>query len=357
MLLVAHRRISRFLALVVCATVVTCAAISRAAPHTFVALEYEIAPETEGCPDVEEFRASVEHQLGYDPFQSAADRRVAVRIARKGTGFDGSIKWRDARGHRVGDRGLSSRSTDCSEIAANVAFAVAVQIQLLATFAQTTPESSASSGAPDTTPPTTPTPGTSAAPTPNPNAKSAPKPMDTEAPAAPSSRSAAHRKTLVLSAGLGPSLALGIAPQATGIGRIFVRGRLDPLSLELAVDGALPVTEQEADGSGFKLNRFAAGAAACGHIQWFAGCLTGTAGRLEARGFGVDQPASPAGLFSQLGLRVFATLDLGSRYFLSARAEGLVMLSSWSVALNDAVVWTTPRVGELLGLDFGVNFF
>jgi len=64
--------------------------------------------------------------------------------ARAGTGFDGSIKWRDARGHRVGDRGLSSRSSDCNEIAANVAFAVAVQIQLLTTFAQTTPESSES---------------------------------------------------------------------------------------------------------------------------------------------------------------------------------------------------------------------
>jgi hypothetical protein len=346
------------IALVIFATLAMCAGTSRAAPRTFVALEYEVSPEADGCPDIEEFRASVGRQLGYDPFQSAADRRVEVRIARKGTGFDGSIKWRDARGHRVGDRGLSSRSSECSEIAANVAFAVAVQIQLLATFAQTTPEPSESSTPSDATPPATPTPEPNAAPSaPDAGAESATKPKETEAPATPPSRSAARRKPFGLSAGIGPSLALGIAPQATGLGRIFVRGRIDPLSLELAVDGALPVTEQEADGSGFKLNRFAAGAAACGHIQWLAGCLTGTLGRLAARGFGVDQPASPSGLFSQVGLRVLATLDLGRRYFVSARAEGLVILSPWSVTLSDTVVWTTPRVGELLGLDFGLNFF
>src|SRR5436190_10925813 len=86
----ARRRTSRVLALIVFAMMALSGGRARAAPRTIVALDYEIAPEADGCPDVEEFRASVEHQLGYDPFQSTADRRVAVRIARKGTGFDGS---------------------------------------------------------------------------------------------------------------------------------------------------------------------------------------------------------------------------------------------------------------------------
>jgi hypothetical protein len=33
------------------------------------------------------------------------------------------------------------------------------------------------------------------------------------------------------------------------------------------------------------------------------------------------------------------------------------MLSPWTVTLNDTVAWTTPRVGGLLGLDFGMYFF
>ena len=55
-----------------------------AASQTFVTLEYEVDPDVNGCPGAAEFRSTVERQLGYDPFRSAADRRVAVQIGRKG---------------------------------------------------------------------------------------------------------------------------------------------------------------------------------------------------------------------------------------------------------------------------------
>lgn len=344
-----NAKLCTVLAIAVWAMVTAYPATVRAAPRTFVALEYEVAPQAEGCPDSDQFRASVQQQLGYDPFLSTADRRVAIRISRTGTGFDGSIKWRDARGRRVGDRGLSSRSPECSEIAASVAFAVAVQIQLLATFAPPTSEPNASGAPPEATPPTTSTPDANA--TPVANAK------DTTEASAASSQASRRGKGFGLSAGLGPSLALGLAPDPTGLGRVFASGRIDWFSLELAGDAALPVSRDEGDGSGFRLTRFAGSAAACGHIRAYAGCLTGTLGRIQAQGYGVDQPASPAALFSQVGARVVATIDFGSRYFVSARAEGLVMLAPWAVRLNDTVVWTTPRVAELLGLDFGVKFF
>jgi hypothetical protein len=316
---------------------------ARAEPGTFVALEYEIAPDTDGCPDVEEFQSSVKRQLGYDPFRRAADRRVAVQIARKESGFGGWIKWSDASGHWVGDRRLSSRHPECSEIAANVAFAVAVQIQLLAALAPTSPEPSPK--AENATSPSTQQAG--AAPTTYPKAAASATP----------SRPARDRPGLRMSAGLGPSLALGIAPHPTALGRIFVSGRIDPLSVELSVDGALPTNRVASDGSGFSFTRFAAGAAACGHVRAFAACVTGTLGRLQASGLGVDRPASPAGLFSQVGGRIAGTHDLGDRYFVGARAEGLVMLSSWTVKLDDAAVWATPRIGGLIGVDVGLHFF
>jgi hypothetical protein len=150
---------------------------------------------------------------------------------------------------------------------------------------------------------------------------------------------------------------LDIAPDVMWLGRIFVSGRIDWFSMEVGVDAALPVTQDESGGSAFKLNRFAAGAAACGHVQALAGCLTGTVGRLEAHGYGVDQPASPTGLFSQIGARIAATLDLSNRLFVSVRGDGLVMLSPWAVTLNQTVVWTTPRIGGMIGLDFGLHFF
>jgi len=157
--------------------------------------------------------------------------------------------------------------------------------------------------------------------------------------------------------GLGPALGLGLAPNATGLGRLFVQGRRARLSLELSLDAALPATQHEQDGSSFSLDRFAGGAAACGHARAFSGCVTGMFGVLRARGSGVDAPATPTGLFSQVGARIAATRDFWERYFVSVRVDGLVMLSPWTVTLNDVPAWTTPRVAALIGIDVGATFF
>jgi hypothetical protein len=360
------------LAIVAAATAHT--ARAGAAPQAFaVALEYHAPPSGE-CPGAEDFRASVARQLGFDAFRPRADRRVAVEISRNESGFASWIKWSDARGQWVGDRRLSSRSSECGEIAANTAFAVAVQIQLLAALAPANPEE----GAQKSSPPTSTTnggapgagatsnagatdanatapPASSVAPPSKPPATSA----DTkpEATPPPARRPAASGARFRLSAGLGPSISLGLAPHPTGTGRIFVSGRLERVSLELAVDAALPAKRAEADGSGFTLYRFAAGLAGCGHLDPFAGCLTATFGRVEAHGFGLDEPASPAGWFTQLGARIAARHDFGDRFFAGVRADGLLMLSTWSVTLDGRTVWTTPRVGALIGADLGVNFF
>ncbi len=118
----------------------------------------------------------------------------------------------------------------------------------------------------------------------------------------------------------------------------------------------MPATKNEVDGTGFSLDRFAGGAAACGHARAFAACVTGTLGVLRARGTGVDAPAAPSGMFSQVGARIAATLDFGGRYFAAARLDGLVMLSTWTVTLNQTAAWTTPRVGALIGVDVGARF-
>jgi hypothetical protein len=141
------------------------------------------------------------------------------------------------------------------------------------------------------------------------------------------------------------------------IGRIFAKGRVGWFSAELGVDAALPSEHHEADGSGFTMTRFAATTAACGHVDPVAACVSATVGRIAAQGSGVDQPASPGGTFSQLGLRIAGTHDLGRRFFAAARVEGLVMLAPWTVTLDGTDVWTTPRVGGSLGLDLGIHFF
>ncbi len=320
-----------------------------AASQTLVKLEYEVDPGVTGCPPAAEFRSTVERQLGYDPFRSAADRRVAVQIGRKGASFDGRIRWSDDRGRWVGDRRLASRRPDCADIATNLAFSVAVQIQLIATLAPSTPE------------PPPPVQASRDAPAPAPAsvqpAISLPPRSEAAAPPASEPRPTAPARPLKLFLGVGPSLALHLAPHPMGLGRVFASGRVSWISVEIALDAALPATQREADGSGFSLDRFAAGAAVCGHAWAFAACFTTTAGLLRARGLAVDAPASSSGLFSQLGARLGAEEDLGRRLFVAARADALVMLSSWTVRLNETAVWTTPRVGLVVGFDLGVRFF
>jgi hypothetical protein len=324
------------------------ATTARAAPRTFVALQYETAPDSSDCPDAGDFQRAVKRQLGYDPFRSAAERHVDVKLAQNDTGFDGWIKWSDAHGRWVGDRRLSSQLRECGEIAANVAFAVAVQIQLLTALAPESPDPSAPSTAT----------ATSASATSKSDASTIAPPPPKDTALAPGGESPVPRRARFrLSAGIGPFMALGIAPHVAWGGRLFVSGRINPFSLELSVDGALPASQSQPDGSSFSVDHITAGAAACGHVQAFAGCLTATLGRLHASGSGVDVSLSPSGLLAQVGARLAATHDFSERFFAGARVDGLVMLSPWTVTLNDQNAWTTPRVGAVIGLDFGGHFF
>lgn len=343
-------RLAAFWTVLACAAPSTFAGTAHAAPQVFVALEYQVVPGAPGCADVSAFQAAVRNQLGYDPFRPTAERQVAVQIARSDTGYEGRIQW-TAAGRAAGDRHLSTAHRECGEIVNNLAFALAVQIQLQAALAPVTPPLTA---APRASPTSAPQPST---PLP-PGASSRPVTPPVEVPPPPVSPApprAAH--LLRLAVGFGPSLALALAPGPTATGRLFVNARLTRLSFELALDGAWPARRREPAGDGFSLNRFGAEGAVCGHVSAFAACATGALGLLEARGFGVDAPRTATGLTAQLGARLVAAHDLGPRLFVAARVEGMLMPYRWTVTLNDTATWTTPRVAAVLGADLGVRIF
>lgn len=368
----------------VAALVVVAPAAGHAAPQVFVSLEYQVMPGASGCADATGFRNGVQRQLGYDPFRAQADRRVAVQIARNEAdaqaGYSGRIQWTDAQGHDVGQRRLTTGRAGCADIVNNVAFAVAVQIQLLAALGPPRRAQAVQpSPPPRPTPPGRPTPPAAIPPAstdaaeipraeqPAPPPPTTPPPERAQPPlappvpvvvvdAAPAAKPRAPN-ALRLSMGLGPSLALAVTPHPTASGRLFVDARAGWFSFELTFDATLRVQQQEATGTGFSLRRYAAGGAACGHARVFGACVTGVLGRLEATGHGVDMPLQPAGFSGQVGARVFASHDLGARYFITLRVEGLVMLSRWTVTVNEIPVWTTPRLAALIGADVGVRFF
>jgi hypothetical protein len=155
---------------------------------------------------------------------------------------------------------------------------------------------------------------------------------------------------------MGPLSGIGVAPQVTAAGRLFVALRARRWSAELAADAALPVTRRERDGSGITVSAAGTSLAGCAQMSVVASCLVGRLGWLHARGVGIDVPGAGSAYFGQMGLRLGASKDVG-RFILGVYAEGLAMLSNWEVVQNDVVVWTVPRIGAFIGIDVAFLIF
>lgn len=320
-----------------------------AAPGTFVTLVYEADPRGNCVVDAD-FRRMVTSQLGYDPFRPAADTRVAITIGVADPGFEARITWTEANGAPVGERVFRSRSSDCHEIAANVAFTIAVQVQLIE-LGNPPARAAAESAVPDLPPREK-----QAAP------ESPERPAEaTERPkvSAQAQHSAAAARSAVpvqLTIGMGPAVGLALAPGPTAVGRLSLGARVRSFSVEIAGDAAVPVTMHEPDGSGVVVSSIGASLAGCGHASFLIACLMGRLAWMRAAGEGVDARKTPWGHFAEAGARVGARKELG-RWALTVHADALVMLSRWTVTLNDTVVWNVPRVGGMIGADLAVRFF
>lgn len=317
---------------------------ANAATDTVVRLDYQ-ADEAAGCVGEDDLRRMVTDQLGHDPFRPDAEQTVSISIAKAEVGFRARIVWTEPDGRPAGERALSSRGRDCQEIAANVAFAVALQLQLVERGAS--PDANADGSGAERPPPTTADQVNRPPPIPE-------RPgLSGEAPTGSSPASPAR---LMLAVGAGPALGIGMTPGATAFGRLFVVVRLRRLSGELAADAGLPATLREPDGTGVVVTALGSSAAGCAHVSIASACVLGRIGWIRARGIDVAAPRTSWGRFGEVGMRLAGTREIG-RFIVSVHADGLVMPSRWNVVLNDSVVWTAARVGAVVGVDLALRFF
>jgi len=310
-----------------------------------VALDYTALSE---CPDAGDFKALVIGRLGYDPFYEGAPDRVHVQIASRVPAFEGRIEWRDKEGRWAGDRTFPSRSSDCRELARAMAFALALQIQL-SPSGGTPPASSAA------TPEDTGRAATAPVPPPAPPAAT---PLPSEPREAPASTRTAASPTSrpVLAFGAGASVGFGVSSSVVPLGRVFGSVAWPHWSLELAAEVGWPSTVRRADGAGFSHQELLLGLAGCGSLAPWSACLLAKGGAIRIRGKDIDAPASPTGPLVETGLRLAVMQPLGRRLYVSAQAEGLLLLTRWRVTLDDNLVWTSPRFAGTMGLDLGVRF-
>lgn len=335
------------------------ASVSSAAPATnfYVGLRYAVEGAAESCWDEAQFRRQVAASVGYDPFRSDAAVSVQVHVGASGGLVDGRVEWRSAEGADLGERRFRAKDGDCRKLLTEISFAVGLQIELLRPKSSTgasAPAASASGVSGTTALPSAAPPGAKRAPPAAPPSRtttSEPSELTPGPSDAPANASAWR-----FHAGVGPSLAFGSAPAVTGHGRLFAGAEQRQLSFELGLEGTLPVTEREADGSGFRQYILGGSVTACRQFGIAAGCLIGKAGQLRIAGFGVDEPRAPAAFVAQAGVRVGARLNLSDTWFVSPHADALGLLTPRSVTLNQAAVWHLPTLSALVGIDAGGRF-
>jgi len=299
-----------------------------------------------GCPEIGYLEATVTRPLGYDPFVEGAPNHVFVRIASRAGAIEGRVEWRDAAGNWVGDRSLPSRTYDCPELVRAIGFALALQIQLL-TIAAEPPGASDAAPTTPSRPPDAPPPLVPPAP-----AAHSQGPTEGAGVTAVARSTTWSRPALALAAGA--SVGWGLSSRAVPLARLLGSIAWQHVSLELGAEGSLATTTRRGDGAGFSQQHLLVTAAACGVLARWSVCALGKGGAVRIAGE-IDVPASPSGRIVQTGLRLAVTQPLG-RAYLTAYAEQLVSLTSWTIRLDQIPVWTAPRFSGTLGLAAGVHF-
>jgi hypothetical protein len=317
-------------------------------------------------------------RLGYDPFIEGSTDHVLVRLERRpgggAGGVHGRIEWRDAAGRLTGEQSFPSAATECSGLARAVGFALAVQIQFLATANPGTAADGAPPGglgssteagggrdapSPSPPPPAEPAPAAGSATSRpegerTPDAPPPPTPPE-EIVASPEPHQPRSEPTFAI--GAGPSVGFGFSASPVALGRLFGAVSWQRLSIEVAAAASLPETIRRKDDAGFEQQHIFGSAALCAAAasRW-NGCLLANAGQVWMAGQNIERPTSANVALFQVGLRAGLVQPLGAWAFVAARADGLINLTRWTGSLDQVPVWTAPRFGAALGLDAGIRF-
>jgi len=306
-----------------------------------VSLEYDAPAQ---CVGSREFRATVRKRLGRDPFVDGPGNRVLVLVTRLGGVLSGEISWRDGKGSSTGRQSFPSTTDQCAQLIDAMAFALAVQIQLLETevaeSAKSTSRESSSSEA-------------------KAQKQVAPSPASSpgrEQPSVASSRPAQPRRPMAWFLGAGGGLAFGMSSHVLPEGRLFAGLRWTAVAIELGLEASTPAVVRRADGAGFSQWYLVSSAAGCALFAPWSACALLKVGTVQVSGRDIDVPNSAGAPLAQAGLRLALSQRLTSRLFVSLRGEGLVNLTRWSVTLDQLPVSSAPRFAYVLGPDFGILF-
>jgi len=308
------------------------------APPRPITLDYQRGDGAGSCPEEESLRAGVAGRLGYDPFTSTAERHVAASVSGAGAGLQARIALTDDARGTSAERRLTSSQTDCSELAATMALAIAMAIDPLVS--------------------TRPAPAATVAEPPPVEVKESPAviPIVVEverAPPAPVVRQAGIPVRAYAAAGAVGTA--GMSPGAAYGATLELGARRAALSLGVA--GWVDFTRSESLRVGKMETSAILGALVpCWHRGIFAGCALLLGGALRASGVGlVDARQVSTSLFAAGG-RLALQVPFGSLWMVAAHADVVAPLTQTVLRVSGEAVWTSPSLAAAVGLGVGVLF-
>jgi hypothetical protein len=296
------------------AAVCFCRVTFAAAPTAHLLYAREAGAQS--CPEESALRAEVAARLGRDPFAAQAPTTVSVFLSGKPQALRARIELSDPHGEVTGNRDLTSRNPNCTELFNAVALAVSLAIDPLS-FADI------------------PAPRTSTTPQ--------PKPPD------PNLNLNVHvnlnqEPKLRFRLGAGALASLGSAPNVT-FGFTVMAGLRGPrwsTNLELRAD--LPSLPALAAGGHIDTALYTANLIPCFHQGVFAGCAILALGGQVSHG--TDYPVSleASNFFAAGGVRAALEFKLARRFELQVRADLLAAFTRTTLYADQVAVFRTPPV-------------
>jgi hypothetical protein len=312
-------------------TTTSVASANAADEHDGLILDFDIDPTHTACNDEGLFRRAVAERVGYDPFRESADHKIEIHTTETQRGLIGSISWRDFAGRIEGERNFDSPGADCTALLNNMAFAVALQIQLFDSMRVAEPLKAEPEVKPQVV-----------------------QRLATRKPAARESNTSVVRRRPYVTFGFGTEIGAGLLPHPNWMGALQASLNQGNLALKLGSEISLPQTWQQAAGSGFRSHLYIFSVAPCYLHGPVSICAIGRVGALSIQGLGVDEPRHSSGTAGWLGLRVGADLPIATHWRFSWQADAARNVSGYAVTLNEAPVWAVPMFAVTTGVY--VNF-
>lgn len=302
---------------------------------------------TAACVDDLALKSAVVARLGYDPFAAEQRWTLLLRLSRRDESLVGSVELIDEHGESRGERELATARGACDEMTRALALSISLAIDPEHAARGTAPPSSGEFAPavapvepePLPAPPMKPAKAASAAPAP----MRAPQPVGSE--------------PVAVSATLAGLWMSGIAPTSAWGALLELQAKRGHWAAGLGGRWASAPEANVADGARLRASVAAAQLDGCFNPGVVELCALAILGATWARASQIDDPRTDRGLFAAAGARAGLVAPLSASVSLLAQGEGLVVAAPIEPRVDEATIWTAPRISAGFALGLRAHFW